>query len=237
MHRIVLATPLLPGQAVQLTDRQRHYLVNVLRITEGEEFIGLDSAGGAHVLRLESYTGQAMVVRKLEEACREPQLAVRLCLPLLKGDKLDLVVQKSVELGVSYIDIYSAQRSVVKGGNLEKKLSRWQRIALEATRQCQRQSVPILRGLLTLTDIAVTGPGVFAWEEEKEQRFKTVLAQESGNKLVLLTGPEGGLTREEAVLLTAAGWKAVTLGPRILRAETAAIAMLTCTMFAKGEMG
>ncbi|MDD4658130.1 MAG: RsmE family RNA methyltransferase [Eubacteriales bacterium] len=236
MRRVVLACPLAPDLAIQLTPEQRHYLFNVLRMGAGEQFIGLDQDGQAFVIRLEP-DGRGIVLEPAAEAGREPEVAVRLFLPLLKGDKLDLVVQKSVELGVAGITLYSARRAVVKEGNLEKKLARLQRIALEATQQCRRQLVPAVSGLLTLEQVAASGSGLFAWEQEDEQELKSGLAACSGQAISLLTGPEGGLAPEEVALLTEAGWTPVTLGPRILRAETAAIAMLTCVMFARGEMG
>lgn len=236
MRRVVLAGPLAPGLAIQLTAEQRHYLVDVLRMRAGEQFIGLDQDGKTFVIQLEP-EGRGTVVELAAEAGREPELAVRLYLPLLKGDKLDMVVQKSVELGVANIALYSARRAVVKEGNLEKKIARLQRIALEATQQCRRQLVPAVSALFTLEQVVASGPGLFAWEQEDEQGLKSWLETHPGQGLSLLTGPEGGLTPEEAALLTESGWTAVTLGPRILRAETAAIAMLACVMFAGGEMG
>lgn len=237
MRRVVLAGPLQPGLAIQLSADQRHYLINVLRMRAGEQFIGLDQDGKAFVVQLEPSEGRGIVIEQAAEAGREPELAVRLFLPLLKGDKLDFVVQKSVELGVANITLYSARRAVVKEGNLDKKIARLQRIAQEATQQCRRQLVPAVSGLLPLEQAADSGPGLFAWEQEEKQSLKGWLQANPGQSLSLLTGPEGGLAPEEAVILAEAGWTAVTLGPRILRAETAAIAMFTCVMFSRDEMG
>lgn len=237
MRRVVLPGSLEPGLAIQLNAEQRHYLFNVLRMRVGDQFIGLDNTGKAFVLRLEQAEGLAIVSEEAAELGREPQLEIHLYVPMLKGDKLDLVVQKSVELGVASITLFSARRAVVKEGNLDKKITRLQRIALEATQQCRRHLVPAVRGLQTLEDVAASGPGIFAWEQEERQGLNTWLGANPCQSLSLLTGPEGGLTVEEAALLAERGWTAVTLGPRILRAETAAIAMLTCTMFARGEMG
>lgn len=237
MRRVVLPGSLEPDLAINLNAEQRHYLFNVLRMRAGDQFVGLDNTGKAFVLRLAQAEGLAIVSEEAAEPGREPQLAVQLYVPMLKGDKLDLVVQKSVELGVASISLFSARRAVVKEGNLEKKITRLQRIALEATQQCRRQLVPAVRGLLTLEEVATSGPGIFAWEQEELHGLNSWLESNPNQSLSLLTGPEGGLTAEEAALLTERGWTAVTLGPRILRAETAAIAMLTCTMFARGEMG
>lgn len=236
MRRVVLARPLIPGTAIDITREQRHYLVNVLRMKEGEQFIGLDQEGKAFVLCLEA-AGMGAVLYPRAEADNEPDFAVTLFVPLLKGDKLDWVVQKSVELGVSSIALYSAQRAVVKEGNLEKKIARWEKISQEATEQCQRQVVPPVRGIYSLEEVAAAGPGLFAWEEEVHLGLKAWLQDNARQDLPLLTGPEGGLAAQEASLLKDAGWCAVSLGPRILRAETAAIAMLTCVMYAGGALG
>ncbi len=237
MRRVVLAYPLVPGSTIELTREQHHYLVNVLRMREGEQFIGLDQDGKAFVLCLEASAGKGVVLYQRNEADNEPDFAVSLFLPLLKGDKLDWVVQKSVELGVSGIVLYAAKRAVVKAGNLEKKISRWEKIAQEATEQCRRHVVPSVRGIITLEEVAQGGPGLFAWEEEVNLGLEGRLSAHPKQRLSLLTGPEGGLAVQEADLLKSAGWTAVSLGPRILRAETAAIAMLTCVMFAGGAMG
>lgn len=235
MRRIVLAGTLAPGQLVKFSEAEAHYLYQVLRLGPGAEIIGLDSAGRAFAIVLAA-NGHGRVSGEAAETAGEPALAVSLYLPLLKGGKLDLVVQKSVELGVKNIYLYAAERAVIRGGNLAKKLGRLQAIAREATRQSRRQLVPAIQGTMTLAEAAQAGPGIFAWELETKQGLHSLLAA-SKDELHLLTGPEGGLTRGEAGSLTAAGWQAVTLGPRVLRAETAAIALVTCVMFARGEMG
>lgn len=236
LQRLIFTQPLTVGQTIELTEEQRHYLADVMRFKTGERIIGLDSTGRSYFLQIDLATAEGVVLALAPEPNREPQIAVKLFLPLLKGNKLELVVQKTVELGVCAIDFYLARRSIVTGDNFAKKLARYQKIATEAARQSRRQQVPLLGGLYTLSALAVTGPGLFAWEEEREASLKRFLSRPS-KTISLLTGPEGGLEATEAEILVAAGWQAVSLGPRILRAETAAIAMVTCAMFATGEMG
>lgn len=236
MRRFVLPGPLVPGEAVELPAQQRHHLLDVLRLEVGTQFIGLDPEGKPFILRLETAAGRALVLGLAPSGREEPRTSIRLYLPLLKGDKLDWVVQKSVELGVAAISLYRAKRSVVSGGNLDKKIARWEKIALEATQQCRRRIVPPIAGLFTLEEVAAAAPGLFAWEEEEQQSLGQSLGALPGLQVPLLTGPEGGLTTQEAELLTHYGWTAVSLGPRILRAETAPIVMAACTLFARGEM-
>lgn len=239
MRRLVIKGQLSVGRKVPLTKEQVHYLFDVLRKRPGEHFTGLDGSGKAFVLQLMARSeAGCLVLAEAGEASREPRLKLTQFLPLLKGDKLDWVVQKSVELGASEIVFYAAGRSIVKWtDNVAKKLARMEKIALEATQQCGRDLVPAIRGILTLEEAAGEGPGVFAWEEEETDSLRSFLMRTpKPETLSVLTGPEGGLSSEEAETLKGLGWCPVTLGPRILRAETAAIAMVTCAMFSYGEM-
>lgn len=239
MRRIVFCSPLTVGQQAKLDQAQLHYLFDVLRLRTGEKIVGLDNQGNAYIVQLQAKSsGICTVLESAGEIGREPTLAISLILPLLKGDKLDLTVQKAVELGVGEIVLFAAERSVVKpAGSLEKRITRLQKIARDATQQCGRHRVPLLRGLLGLEEVAGEGPGIFAWERERHLSLRACLEHNPpSGRLGLLIGPEGGLTAAEVKILTKAGWTPVTLGPRILRAETAAITLLACTMFTGGEM-
>jgi len=240
MRRVVFNYKLSPGLEVELDQAQLHYLFDVLRMQMGSKLIGLDQEGNAFVVQMGSRAASSCtVLEPAGERGREPGLAISLFVPLLKGDKLELVVQKSVELGVSSIILFNAQRSVVKlSGNFDKKIARLQKIATDATQQCGRHKVPSIKGLLSLKEVSGHGPGIFAWEQEKNYSLARYLhSNPPSENLAILTGPEGGLTPDEAKILTEAGWASVLLGNRILRAETAAISIVACTMFAWGEMG
>lgn len=237
MQRLIIERSLVIGQVVEFTREQRHYLVDVLRLKAGDAFIGLDPTGGGFTVQIEPGGSGGLVMGPATEPDREAGISLRLFLPLLKGNKLDLVVQKSVELGVAAIDFYLARRAVVTPDNFSKRRRRLEKIAAEAARQCRRQIVPPLGGPYTLAAVAATNPGLFAWEEEKCCSLKQCMDTAPPKRLSLLTGPEGGLEPSEAQMLTEAGWQAVTLGQRILRAETAAIVLVACALFAVGEMG
>lgn len=236
MRRLVFDAALVQGEDICLSEEQSHYLIDVMRMGPTTQFIALDPGGNAYIAELVSKT-TCRILEPAQEEKREPTLYTSLFVPLLKGDKLDLVVQKAVELGVAEINLYKAQRSIVKGTNLDKKILRLQKIAHEATRQSRRHIVPKIQGLFSIDEVCLATPGIFAWEEESKLGLSTFLQSQSSEQLSLLTGPEGGLSKAEADLLLAANWRSVSLGPRILRAETAAITLLACTMFASGEMG
>lgn len=240
MRRLVITGPLAVGQEAPLAKDQVHYLFDVLRKRPGDQFIGVDGSGNAFVLQLLARSAAScLVLAQAGDGSREPQLKLTQFLPLLKGDKLDWVVQKSVELGTAEIVFYAAGRSIVKWtDNAAKKIARMERIAREATQQCGRNLVPAIRGVLTLEEAAREVPGIFAWEEEETASLRSLLmGTPKPETLAVLTGPEGGLSPEEVEILKGFGWSPVTLGPRILRAETAAIAMVASIMFSCGEMG
>jgi|SRR5690554_1942120 len=238
MRRIVLDCPLTLGQEIEFTSSQAHYLFKVLRLQAGTKILGLDSTGRAYIIELASTPGLGMVLAEAEEDQGEPNLAISVYVPLLKGDKLDLVVQKAVELGATAICLVSTQRCIVNwAGKEAKKLARLQKIAQSATEQCRRHKVPLVQGVFSLAEVSAN-PGIFPWEQEHSTSLQQYLHQyPPQGRLSILTGPEGGLTDQEAKTLTDSGWAPVTLGTRILRAETAAIVSLACTMFACGEMG
>lgn len=240
MKQLVVEGRVAVGGDVPLSPEQAHYLFDVIRLAAGEMLVVVDGRGNRYSAELLPRSRRSCRIRsRLPQGDSEPALDVTLCVPLLKGDKLELVVQKAVELGAGEIRFYRARRSVVKpGGNWQRKLARWQAIARAATQQCGRTRVPAISGLHGLEALARPGGiGLYAWEEEKGTNLRVCLAgMEQGSKLTLLTGPEGGLEAGEARELNRLGFRAVTLGPRILRAETAAIALLACAMYAAGEM-
>ncbi len=228
-----------PGIQAELTEQQVHYLFDVVRLSAGDSLVVTDGRGNQYRAELLSRNRRACEIIAPVAADAEAKVDVTLCLPLLKGNKLELVVQKAVELGVARIMLYQAQRSVVRPGNWDKKLERWKTIALAATQQCGRSRVPEISGLHSLDQLADKGQlALYAWEEIEGPGLQGYWQKQrdTGAGVVLLSGPEGGLDKEEVAQLDSCGFSPVTLGPRILRAETAALAMVACTMYALGQM-
>lgn len=238
MKRLILQQE-LKADNPRLTPDDSHYLTNVLRMSPGDEFILVDTKGLEHRALMVSVEKQGALFQIQEQLLPsrvEASVSVDLWLPLLKGEKLELVLQKAVELGAASITLWSAKRSVVRpGGNEEKKFARWQAIAKNAAQQCGRTKVPEIQGVMDLKNVPKKGTRLFAWELERALPLKNALA-DPHQSITLLTGPEGGIDPGEADFLHAAGFQSVTLGARILRAETAAITLLGCTMFALGQL-
>ena len=174
----------------------------------------------------------------------ESPLKIMLAQCLLKADKMDMVVQKAVELGAVGVIPISSQNCVArydaKKGAARK--DRWQKIADEAAKQCGRTALLKVRSIVTLgqflADMQATDSSlVFFYENENEQSAKEYLRSLKAKQIVLLVGPEGGFSLDEAKLIEEAGGKSVTLGPRILRAETAALTAIAVTQYENGDLG
>jgi 16S rRNA (uracil1498-N3)-methyltransferase len=160
-----------------------------------------------------------------------------------KGDKLEFILQKCTELGVAGIVPFMACRSVarVPAVRLKEKLERWRRIVREAARQSNRTSVPEISFAWELVEVlrlAEHPVKLLLWEEEQAGTLKKVLAQLSPpERIAVIVGPEGGLTAEEAASAVKCGFIPVSLGKRIVRTETAGLAIVTILQFYWGDMG
>jgi len=175
----------------------------------------------------------------------EPALKVILVQGLPKGDKFDLIIEKSTELGVSVILPVRSRRTVVnlEAAKVEKRLARWQRIAQEAAKQYGRAVVPRVEPLRDFAQVVMElsphGLALIPWEEEKNRSLKEVIAQSKGltGPVTVFIGPEGGFEEEEVMLARQRGANPVSLGPRILRTETAGVAVLAILMYQLGDLG
>lgn len=235
------------GTAVIRQD-EHHHLRKVLRLRPGDAVSVFDGAGRGFLGKIETITADETRVRLTErdERIVEPAFEVVLAQGIPHHDRMDLVIQKTTEIGVARIAPIIAERTVVRAGSEGewKRLSRWRRVATEAARQCGRLRVP-----------AVNEP--VSWKEFLEQLPETPdqvrlildpegetmsdaggLVQTASTRSALIAvGPEGGWTGREAALGRARGFLPVVLGPRVLRTETAGIVAVALSLFLAGEMG
>lgn len=230
-----------PGTTVELSPDLLKHIRNVLRLTVGTEIELLDGHGIIAHCRLEQLankTGSALVLDTRQIA--PSALEIELIQGTAKGDKLDLILQKGTELGANRFLLSSTARSVgrLKEERLPGKIERWQRVVQEAARQCGQTHLPKVETSRSLTEAIAACRGelkLMLWEEETEPLSK-VLPSSSPATISILTGPEGGLTTEEAALAKAAGFKSVRLGPRILRTETAGLAIISILQYLYGDL-
>lgn len=213
-----------------------------LRLRPGEEVTLCDGAGTdfPSVVEKVEKDGLWLQVGAGQENRAEPSVQVTVCQCLPKGDKLDTVVQKAVELGAWGLWQVESARCVARPDRkqAEKKTARLQRIALEAAKQSGRGMVPLVREPVpfgqALREAAAEGDVLFFYEKGGCS-LKEALG-EAGDRLFVFVGPEGGFAPEEAALAESMGIKHLTLGRRILRTETAPLAALAAILYQRGEM-
>lgn len=219
-----------------------HHAGRVLRLRLGEAVTLCDGAGTDYDCVIETVEKEAVTcrVQRSHPAETEPQQRFTLCMALPKGDKMDFIVQKAVELGVHEIIPYVSKNCVSRPDKTEKKVDRWRRIALEAAKQCGRGRLPQVASVVTVEQAveraAQCETALFFYENERETGLRDALSGGVGETVSLMIGPEGGFAPEEVALAAQAGLRGVSLGTRILRCETAPIAALAAVLYAGGNM-
>lgn len=229
-HRLYVSAGLEQGASVSLTAAQAHYLNHVVRLQPNDTialFNGQDGEWQSRLVRIRKSGAEAQAITQLREQVHEPDLC--LLFAPIKGHRIDTIVEKATELGVRNIWPVITQRTVVSRVNIE----RLQANAVEAAEQSERLSVPKVFAPLSLdralSEIEPNRYLIFCDERSLAPSISQVLATlKRGQPCALLTGPEGGFTAEEQRLIERrSNASSVTLGPRILRADTAVIAALT----------
>ncbi|MDN5345489.1 MAG: rRNA (uracil1498-N3)-methyltransferase [Clostridia bacterium] len=257
-HHFFLPGAVNPAQPVVLEGEIAHHAIRVLRLRAGETITLADNRGQGYLAEIIAIQkGQVVAGIKAPLASPEPRVKVALYQGWPKGDKIDFIIEKGTELGVARVIILTTERSIPRPdpGAAERRRQRWQQKALAAARQSRRHVVPDVGGPLDLA-VALAGlqPGTLLlvpWEEERSRSLKSIFAGAAGDpsadtlpgtgslirEIALLIGPEGGWSQAEIDLIRERGGLPVTLGPRILRTETAGLACLAAIMYALGELG
>ena len=246
MHRFFADENGIHNGEAQLNEEDSRHALRVLRLEVGDEIeLVCDSLRyQAGVAAIED--GIVTVAIRGELRQTEAKTLVTLYQGLPKADKMELIAQKATELGVFAIRPVAMERSIVKleGKDAVKKIERWQKIAREAVKQCARTNVPEVLDVKKLSqlgdELKALDVLIVPWEEARDGSVMKALSPFSGQEGVrvgILIGPEGGISEKEAAWLSEnAGAKLVTLGPRILRTETAGLAAIALAMAAMGEM-
>ena len=238
--RFYCPQPLPPGATLDLPEEAAHHATRVLRMKEGDHVRLFDGQGGQWLCRITRLKPMAHVALEcFEDINNESPLRITLAQSLPTGDKMDWVIQKTVELGVAHIQPVAARRSVVRlnGEKAEKRARHWQNVAISACEQSGRTEVPLVADLLDLPQY-LGRPGT-----ENERRL--ILAPGATIRLrdmpppegpvTVLIGPEGGFEETEVQMAQSVGFQPVSLGPRILRTETAGPAVLSAMMALWGD--
>lgn len=238
MHRFFIEPHAVCGNEAVLTGEDVQHIAKVLRLRAGDEVTLCDGAKTEYTARIDLVEKERITLRVLETAASKTESAVEITLyqGLPKAGKLETIIQKCVELGIGKVIPFDAERSVVKLSEKDfaKKQSRYQRVAYEAAKQSRRGIIPEVGGLVKLAKEDFSGFDLIllAYEEERGTTLKKALrAKMDAKRIALIVGPEGGFAPEEADMLIQRGAVSVSLGPRILRTETAGMAMLAMTVY------
>jgi 16S rRNA (uracil1498-N3)-methyltransferase len=241
MIRLLLPIPEPAPESLEVKGERHHYLTRVLRLTVDDALEVFDGAGRAFSAKVRSVEAEraTLTLGAPLASSAAPRIAIVQGLP--KGDKLELVIQKGTELGAWAFAPAITDRAVVKldPKRAADRVQRWQKIAEEAARQCGRADVPRVWPVLPLLEAVASFPHAQVLvldEEERALRLSEAVRPDEAPR-VLVIGPEGGLSRDEVQALKARGATSVTLGPRVLRTETASLAALAVLAHLAGELG
>ena len=225
MHRFFIPKPY--KQEMQITGRDAHHIMDVLRMGTGDQLQVVADDGAKEILR----------------ETHEPDVRISLLQGLAKGEKMELIIQKAVEIGVVEIFPLAMDHSVVvldrsKAG---KKTERWQKIAEAAAKQSKRDVIPAVHEVMKLSQVLQEEKWdllVIAYESENRISLKEVLqAHKNAKSIGVIIGPEGGLSNEEVKAAQEAGGIAVSLGRRILRTETAGLVAAAAILYETDNLG
>lgn len=240
--RIFLDLELGENLEICLDASQSNHIVRVLRLKEGAELIVFNGRGGQYQATITA-TGKRetrLLVNTFSNISAESPLDITLLQAVSKGERMDYAIQKSTELGVNRIIPIFSERSVVRidAKRLEKKLHHWQQVVISACEQCGRNTIPDIGNAISFTDaIAADRPGKPGYILDPESRTTLTSATRPETDIHLLVGPEGGFSENEVRQALAAGYTGISLGPRILRTETAAVSIMTAMQLLWGDLG
>jgi 16S rRNA (uracil1498-N3)-methyltransferase len=247
MARLFVEPQRIADDVVVLADEDHRYLTRVLRLVVGDTVVLFDGQSVEATARITRVGPRALELRVEERrpvsASERPH--VTLIQALAKGDKLDLVVQKSTELGLNRFIPVTTARAVQRldAGQVHamSRRARWQKIAREAARQSGRLDVPEVEAVTSLqTALSASAKEalkLFLWEGARQTSLRAALPRDPPRQIVIAIGPEGGFTVDEVELARQAGFVPAGLGPRTLRTETAALVTLSILGYALGDLG
>jgi 16S rRNA (uracil1498-N3)-methyltransferase len=236
--RLYISLPLNVGQSIQLDEDSAHYLRTVLRLRESTELILFNGQSGEYCAVLEEVSRKTVRVKILHWLPREAEspLNIHFGLGISRGDRMDWAVQKAVELGVNAITPLDTARCnvVLKADKESQKIQHWQKIIQHACEQSGRCIVPPLNPVASLEIWLTKQQGLKVFLDPYATQTLNQLQPEQ-NLVTLLSGPEGGFTEAERNMAKQAGFIPVSLGKRILRTETAALAALAAVQMLWGD--
>ena len=228
---------------IYITGDDVKHISKVLRLRTGDEITVCDGAGTDYECEISEISADRVSadVSEIHKNCAESEICLTLYQGITKGDKMDYIIQKCVELGVSKIVPVLTKRAVSRPLDGDKKIIRWQKIAAEAAKQCGRGMIPEVGKICTFEETInfaaedKSSLNLMPYECERERHLREALNTYKGKIVNVFIGPEGGFDDSEVGIARAKGFKTITLGPRIMRTETAPIAVAAAIMYEMGD--
>ena len=246
MHRFFINKKNIKDNSVIIDGEDVKHIKNVLRLKEGEEVVVCDGESSDYLITIETINKNEVIgtIKEAYPSKGEPPLEIILYQGLPKSSKMDLIIQKAVEIGIKEIIPIITERSVVKiedNKKEQKKLERWNRISLEASKLCKRGIVPKVNNVINFKElinrISDNGGTIVPYENEGKRGLKDLLRNINSKVMNIVIGPEGGFEESEIDDLISSKANIVSLGPRILRTETAGFTTLAIILYEVGDLG
>ena len=247
MSKFFVNSENISSDSIIITGEDVVHIKKVLRLNSGDNIIVSDGLGTDYhvqIQKIDLHTVDTKIISSFKNNS-EPPVDIVLFQGLPKSDKMDYIIQKGVELGVKKIVPVITERTVVKISNnkdYKKKHQRWNRISMEAAKQCNRGIIPQVEYPIIFKEAIETLPNngfrILPYEREKSQGIKGILKEKSNSKdIFIFIGPEGGFCDREIELALKNDFNIISLGPRILRTETAGVVVLSILMYELGDVG
>jgi 16S rRNA (uracil1498-N3)-methyltransferase len=241
--RIYTTQPLSENSSITLDQAAAHYVVNVLRMREGRPLILFNGEGGEYEGTLATTSKKSAMVNlfKFTDVVVESPIETVLGVCLIKNDRMDWLMQKATELGVAKICPLLSEFTDVKfhQDRADKKMQHWNQVVINACQQSGRTGIPVIEKPIKLEDWAarVESDQKLVLHPYQSKKLKEIIADDlTVNSVALLVGPEGGLSEDEVKVTHQYGFQPLSMGPRILRAETAPLAALSLVQQVFGDL-
>ena len=231
---------------VSITGKEARHIHNVLRMKKGETLILMDMAGQSYEATIEALQHKEVKaqITKTSPPLPPSPVTISLAQALIKSHPMEYLIQKATELGIHSIHPFYSERTFIqlKSAHLKNKMDRWMEIMKSACKQCGRVSLPELNTPLLFEELINNAANtktlkILLWEDEEKVDLKRLLASaNSAPHVFVIVGPEGGFTLNEIKLAREAGFHIASLGNRILRAETAAVSLLSIIQYEWGDL-
>ena len=246
MRRFFVENIVPTGGFLSITGKEARHIRNVLRMKKGEMLILMDREGQSFeaTIREVHYKEVKVKITKTIPPLPSSPVKISLAQALIKSHPMEYLIQKVTELGIHSIHPFYSERTVIqlKSAHLKNKMDRWMEIMKSACKQCGRVTLPDLNTPLLFEEMIKDAPDtktlkILLWEDEDKVDLKRLLtSMSSAPHVFVIVGPEGGFTLNEINLAKDAGFHIVSLGNRILRAETAAVSLLSIIQYERGDL-